>query len=151
MYLLNSGQQVSSPCPSSYCSWRAKCLVIAHLYIHTTPTQPICSECTIQYMDSTLDRLTHNCCFLVLGLAIHLPTYLPPLQNTLKEQSQRLVTFETFDQSDEETWLDQKYTQRQTYLPTYLPPLQNTLKEQSKRLVTFETLITILTIENLKS
>ena len=28
--------------------------------------------------------------------------YLPPLQNTLKEQSQRLVTFETFDQSDED-------------------------------------------------
>ena len=37
----------------------------------------------------------------------------------------RLVTFETFDQSDEETWPDQKM-----YLPTYLPTLENTLKER---------------------
>ena len=29
------------------------------------------------------------------------------LGSTFKEQSQRLVTFETFDQSDEETWPDQ--------------------------------------------
>ena len=29
--------------------------------------------------------------------------YVPPLANTLKERSQGLVTFETFDQSDEMT------------------------------------------------
>ena len=28
-----------------------------------------------------------------------LPTYLPPLENTLKERSQSLVTFQNFDQS----------------------------------------------------
>ena len=33
----------------------------------------------------------------------YLPTYVPPLENTLKERSERLVTFETFDQSDEGT------------------------------------------------
>ena len=33
----------------------------------------------------------------------YLTTYVPPLENTLKERSKRLVTFETFDQSDEET------------------------------------------------
>ena len=38
------------------------------------------------------------------------------LHNT-KEWPKRLVTFETFDQSYEETWPDQK----NTYLPTYLP------------------------------
>ena len=33
------------------------------------------------------------------------------------------VTFETFDQNDEETWPDQKYlpTYIPTYLPTYIP------------------------------
>ena len=30
------------------------------------------------------------------------------LENTFKEQPQRLVTLETFDQSDEGTWLDQQ-------------------------------------------
>ena len=30
------------------------------------------------------------------------------LENTFKEQSFRLLTFETFDQSDEETWPDQQ-------------------------------------------
>ena len=30
------------------------------------------------------------------------------LENTFRERSKRLVTFETFDQSDEETWTDQK-------------------------------------------
>ena len=30
------------------------------------------------------------------------------LENTFKEQPQRLVTFETFDQSDEGTWPDQQ-------------------------------------------
>ena len=34
--------------------------------------------------------------------------YLPPLKSALKEQSLRLVSYETFDQSDEETWLDQQ-------------------------------------------
>ena len=29
-------------------------------------------------------------------------------ENTFKEQSLRLLTFETFDQSDEKTWLDQQ-------------------------------------------
>ena len=40
------------------------------------------------------------------------PTRLLPLENTLKEQSYRLVTYNTFDQSDEETCLYQK---RSTY------------------------------------
>ena len=44
------------------------------------------------------------------------------LHNTT-EWPQRLVTFETFDQNDEETWPDQK---RSTYLPTYLPPYLST-------------------------
>ena len=30
------------------------------------------------------------------------------LESTFRERSQRLVTFATFDQSDEETWPDQK-------------------------------------------
>ena len=30
------------------------------------------------------------------------------LENTLKECPWRLVTFETFDQSDEDTWTDQQ-------------------------------------------
>ena len=30
------------------------------------------------------------------------------LENTFKEQSLRLLTFETFDQSDEKTWPDQQ-------------------------------------------
>ena len=43
----------------------------------------------------------------------HLPTYLTPLENTLKELSQRLVTLETFDQSDDEILPGQK-------IPMYL-------------------------------
>ena len=58
-------------------------------------------------------------------LPTYLPTYVPPLENTLKERSERLVTYETFDQSDEKTWPDQKiptylHTYPLTYLPTYL-------------------------------
>ena len=30
------------------------------------------------------------------------------LENTFKKQSLRLLTFETFDQSDEKTWADQQ-------------------------------------------
>ena len=49
-------------------------------------------------------------------LLTSLPTYLPPslptysalLKNTTIEHSERFVTFETFDQSDEETWPDQQ-------------------------------------------
>ena len=56
----------------------------------------------------------------------------------IKEQSLRLVTFETFDQSDEKTWPDpKKPTHLPTYLPTYVPLLENTLKERSLGLVTF--------------
>ena len=64
------------------------------------------------------------------------------LANTLKELSHRLVTFETFDQTDEETWHFQN-RQWQWQLQ-----LENTLKDQFERLVTFETLITFLTIKN---
>ena len=64
------------------------------------------------------------------------------LENTFKEQSLTLLTFETFDQSDEKTWPDQqkdndedKYKrQRQWQIH-----LENTFKEQSLRLLTFET------------
>ena len=66
------------------------------------------------------------------------------LENTLKERPQRLVTFETFDQSDEETWPDQN----RQWQWQWQWHLENTLKDQSSRLVTFETLITFMTIEN---
>ena len=53
----------------------------------------------------------------------------------ITEWPQRLVTFETFDQSDEETWPDQKIylptylpTHLPTYLPTYLPTCPPTLE-----------------------
>ena len=60
------------------------------------------------------------------------------------------MTFETFDQRDEETWPDQKRQwQRQRQLRRQRPwQSKNTLKEHSKSLATFETLITFLTIEN---
>ena len=68
------------------------------------------------------------------------------LENALKEWSYRLMTFETFDQRDEETWPDQQnrqwqrqiqwQRQRQRQLPIHL---ENTLKERPQRLVTFET------------
>ena len=64
------------------------------------------------------------------------------LANTLKELSHRLVTFETFDQTDDKTWHFQN-RQWQWQLQ-----LENTLKDQSERLVTFETLITFLAIES---
>ena len=52
-------------------------------------------------------------------LPTYLPTYVPPLENTLKERSKRLVTFETFDQSDEETWPDRQIQiQRQSPFKT---------------------------------
>ena len=70
-----------------------------------------------------------------------------PFDFDIKEQSQRLVTFETFDQGDQKTWPDPKRpTYLHTYSPTYLPDhslshglLLLTYKEQSQRLVTFET------------
>ena len=40
------------------------------------------------------------------------------LENTFKERSQRLVTFETFDQVDEERWSDQKKTMTKTNTKT---------------------------------
>ena len=63
-------------------------------------------------------------------------------EHVSKEQSLRLLTFETFDQGDEKTWPDQqkdndedKYKrQRQWQIH-----LENTFKEQSLRLLTFET------------
>ena len=40
------------------------------------------------------------------------------------------MNFETFDQSDEETWPDQKRsTYLPAYLPTYIPTLENTIQE----------------------
>ena len=73
------------------------------------------------------------------------------MKNTLKEQSQRLITFDTFDQSDEETLPDQqkdndkdKYNEKDKDNDN----CKNTLKEQSQRLVAFVTLVTFLTIEN---
>ena len=44
------------------------------------------------------------------------------------------MAFDTFYQSDEKTWSDQK-----THLPTSQSQLENNFKEQSQRLVTFET------------
>ena len=57
---------------------------------------------------------------------IYLPTYLPTyLPISIREHPKRgiletCVTFETFDQNDEEAWPDQK--DLPTYLPTDLPP-----------------------------
>ena len=60
------------------------------------------------------------------------------LESTLKERSQRLLTFETFDQSDEKTWPDQKIsTYQHTYSPTYLPiylPLRTPLRSDHRDL-----------------
>ena len=45
-----------------------------------------------------------------------------PFDFDIKEQSQRLVTFKTFDQGDQKTWPDPKRpTYLHTYPPTYLP------------------------------
>ena len=63
------------------------------------------------------------------------------------------MTFETFDQSDEETGPDQqtdndkdKYKDKDIEKDKYI---ESTFKEQSLWLLTFETLITNLTIKNL--
>ena len=47
------------------------------------------------------------------------------------------MTFETFDQSDEETWPDQQKDNN-----------KDKDNDKDKHIVTFETLITFLTIEN---
>ena len=44
------------------------------------------------------------------------------------------MAFDTFYQSDEKTWSDQKI-----HLPASQSQLENNFKEQSQRLVTFET------------
>ena len=66
------------------------------------------------------------------------------LESTLKEQSHRLLTFETFDQVDEETWPDPKKRQWQWQIQIQRQwqrqiHLESNLKERSQRLVTFET------------
>ena len=54
-----------------------------------------------------------------------IPTLADSLTATLGFQHKfwllRLETLQTFDQSDEETWPDEKNTCLPTYLPTYLP------------------------------
>ena len=56
-----------------------------------------------------------------------LPSWLTLVKNTTREQSSRLVTFETFECCGDMTWLTKRQRQRRS---------ENTLK----RLVTFETL-----------
>ena len=56
------------------------------------------------------------------------------LENTFKEQSLRLLTFETFDQSDEETWPDQKKTTTTKKAKT----ITNAFREHLQRAI-FET------------
>ena len=71
------------------------------------------------------------------------------LENTFKERSSRLVTFETYDQSDYETWPDQqkgswqRQIQRQRQWQRQIH-LENTFKERSSRLVTFETYVIMI-------
>ena len=60
------------------------------------------------------------------------------------------MTFETFDQSDEETWPDQQKDNdkdKDNGKDKDDDNCKNTLKEQSQRLVAFVTLVTFLTIE----
>ena len=64
--------------------------------------------------------------------------------NTFREhlQSLRLLTFETFDQSDEKTWPDQQKRQRRRQIQIqrqWQIHLKNTFKEQSLRFLAFET------------
>ena len=48
------------------------------------------------------------------------------LESTFKERSQRLVTFDPFDQSDEETWPDQKKTMTKTKTKTMTKKMTKT-------------------------
>ena len=84
----------------------------------------------------------------------HLPTYLPPLENNLKERSQRLVAFDTFDQSDDETCSDQQFYNFDHFWQFWqLWQLWQfwQQKDSSSNKMTFETLISILTMEKLNS
>ena len=69
------------------------------------------------------------CPLVALPVCLSDPTNNQSLHN-ITEWSQRLVTFETFDQSDEKTWPDQKSsTYLPAYLPTYITTLENTIQE----------------------
>ena len=57
------------------------------------------------------------------------------LESTVKEQSQRLVTFKTFDQSDEETWPDQKKTMTKTKTNTKTKTKTNTFREHLQKAI----------------
>ena len=56
-----------------------------------------------------------------------------PLESTFKEQSQRIVTFETFDQGDEGTLLDPKKTVTKTMTTTKTMTKTNTFREHLQR------------------
>ena len=61
-------------------------------------------------------------------------------ESSIRERSERLVSFKTFDQNDKETWPDQKKRQIQTQRQWQrLIHLENSIRERSERLVTFET------------
>ena len=74
---------------------------------------------------------------------MHLALYLPLSLHTnkdlllfdIKEQSQRLVTFETFDQSDEETRPDQKKAMTKRNTKTKTMTKTNTFKEPLQRAI----------------
>ena len=59
------------------------------------------------------------------------------LEDTFKEQSWRLLTFETFDQSDEETWPDQKKTMTKAKAKTKTKTVTktNTYREHLQRAI----------------
>jgi len=57
------------------------------------------------------------------------------LENTFRERSKRLVTFQTFDQSDEETWPDQKKRRTKTNTKTKTMTKTNTIREPCQRAI----------------
>ena len=65
----------------------------------------------------------------------------PPFDFDIKEQSLRLVTFETYDHTLQVLLAVQTLSETALYLPMYVGPTpkRHFIKELSKRLVTFET------------
>ena len=72
----------------------------------------------VVFIFSCPEQLNRWPCPLVRWLVPLTPLTIRAFTTLQTEWTWRLVSFETFDQSDEETWPDQK---RSTYLPTYLP------------------------------
>ena len=68
------------------------------------------------------EQLNRRPCPLLGPLVCLTELTIRPFRSLQREWSHTRVTFGTFDQSDEETWHDQKRsTYLHTYIPTYLP------------------------------